>query len=60
MTNKVQVKIKTIRANAEDVFTKRVTPFGNGAIISFFKKFIGKTVYVIIKKKNNGEENGET
>lgn len=56
MTKKLHVKIKTIKANAEDVFVKKVIPVGNGATIRFLKRFIGKDVYVIIKRKGKDKD----
>ena len=40
-------KIK-IEDEVEEIFEKRVTPYGNGAKIDAQKKDLGKRVYVII------------
>ena len=40
----------TIQDEVEEIFEKRVTPYGNGAKIDAQKKQIGKRVYVIILK----------
>lgn len=39
-----------LRDNILEVFEKEVTPHGNGAKIPCLKKYIGKKVYVIIRK----------
>lgn len=39
-----------ITENVEEIFEKKVTPYGNGAKIDAQKKYIGKRVYVIIIK----------
>ena len=40
----------TIEDEVEEIFEKRVTPYGNGAKIDAQKKQIGKRVYVILLK----------
>lgn len=45
----IPVRIKDIEANPDNVFTAKVIAQGNGAKISFYKKFIGREVYVIVK-----------
>ncbi len=40
-------KIK-IEDNVEEIFEKRITPYGNGAKIDSQKKYIGRKVIVII------------
>jgi len=40
-------KIK-IEDEVEEIFEKRVTPYGNGAKIDAQKKDLGKRVYIII------------
>lgn len=40
----------TIRDNVEEIYEKRVTPYGNGAKIDAQKKHIGKRVFVIVIK----------
>ena len=39
-----------IEDNVEEIYEKRVTPYGNGAKIDAQKKYIGKRVYVIVVK----------
>jgi len=39
-----------IEEEVEEIFEKRITPYGNGAKIDSQKKYIGKRVYVIIIK----------
>lgn len=38
----------TLTDNVEELYEKRVTPYGNGAKIDSQKKHIGKRAYVII------------
>ena len=40
-----------LKDEIETIFQKKVTKFGNGAKIDCVKKYIGKEVYVIIRKK---------
>jgi len=40
---------KRIIVKSEDVFVGKVVKSGNGAVVSFRKKHIGKEVYVILK-----------
>ncbi len=40
----------SIKDNVEEIYEKRVTPYGNGAKIDSQKKYIGKRVYIIILK----------
>ena len=42
-----------IKDNVEEIYEKRITPYGNGAKIDAPKKFIGKRVFVIILKDEN-------
>jgi putative transposon-encoded protein len=37
-----------IKDNVEEIYEKKVTPYGNGAKIDAQKKYIGKRVYVIV------------
>lgn len=37
--------------DVEEIFEKKVTPYGNGAKIDAQKKDIGKRAYIIILKK---------
>lgn len=39
-----------IKDNVEEIYEKRVTPYGNGAKIDAQKKYIGKRVFVIVLK----------
>ena len=39
-----------IEEEVEEIFEKRIAPYGNGAKIDSQKKYIGKRVYVIIIK----------
>ncbi len=39
-----------IEDNVEEIYEKKVTPYGNGAKIDDQKKYIGKRAYVIIVK----------
>jgi len=40
----------TLKDNVEEIYEKRVTPYGNGAKVDSQKKHIGKRAYVIIVK----------
>jgi putative transposon-encoded protein len=40
----------SIKDDVEEIYEKRVTPYGNGAKIDAQKKYIGKRVFVIILK----------
>ena len=39
-----------IEEDVEEIFEKRITPYGNGAKIDAQKKYIGRRVYAIILK----------
>lgn len=39
-----------IKDDVEEIYEKRITPYGNGAKIDAQKKYIGKRVYVIVLK----------
>ena len=41
-----------ITENVEEIFEKRVTPYGNGAKVDAQKKHIGRRVYIIILKED--------
>jgi len=43
-------KIK-IEDDVEEIFERRVTPYGNGAKIDAQKRYIGRKVFVIVLKK---------
>lgn len=40
----------TIKDTVEEIYEKRITPYGNGAKIDAPKKYIGKRVFVVILK----------
>ncbi len=40
----------TIKDDVEEIYERRITPYGNGAKIDAQKKYIGKRVYVIVLK----------
>jgi len=40
-----------IEDNVEEIFERKVTPYGNGAKIDSQKKYIGRKVFVIILKR---------
>lgn len=44
------VVAETLEIMPEQLFTGRVVKSGNGASICFKKKYIGKEVYIIVKK----------
>lgn len=53
MARKIEAKTNgriTLRDNVEEVYERKVTPYGNGAKIDSQKKHIGKRAYVIILK----------
>jgi putative transposon-encoded protein len=39
-----------IKDNIEEIYEKKITPYGNGAKVDAPKKHIGKKVFVIILK----------
>ena len=41
----------TIKDNVEELYEKKVTPYGNGAKVDAPKRHIGKRAYIIILKK---------
>ncbi len=41
----------TIQDEVEEIFERRVTPYGNGAKIDAQKRQIGKRAYIIVLKK---------
>lgn len=43
-------KIK-IEDDVEEIFEKKVTPYGNGAKIDAQKKYIGRRAFIIILKR---------
>lgn len=40
-----------IQDNVEEIYEKKITPYGNGAKIDAQKKYIGRKTFVIILKK---------
>ena len=40
----------TITDKVEEIYERKVTPYGNGAKVDAPKKYIGKRVYMIILK----------
>jgi putative transposon-encoded protein len=44
------VVAETLEINPSQLFTGKVVKSGNGASISFKKRFIGKEVYIIVKE----------
>ena len=40
----------TIKDNVEELYERKVTPYGNGAKVDAPKRYIGKRAYVIIIK----------
>ena len=53
MTEKVKIKPKTITVDPEYIEVKTVVASGNGAVIPYTKKHVGKEVYVILKEQCN-------
>ena len=49
---KIQIKNKKIlqEDDVAEVYEETVKPIGNGAMIMSVKKYIGKKVYVIVRK----------
>ena len=41
----------TIKDNVEELYERKVTPYGNGAKVDAPKRYIGKRVYMILLKK---------
>ncbi len=41
-----------IEENVEQIFEKRITPYGNGAKVDAQKKYIGRRAYIIILKQD--------
>ena len=50
MKLKIETKKEIIDTNVENFFEKVVTVFGTGAKIDCPKEYIGKKVYVIVRK----------
>ncbi len=55
-SNKIILKDNSI----EDFFEKEVTPHGTGAKIPCSSKYIGRKVYVVIMKNEEGNQNSKT
>lgn len=52
MTSKTPIKIKinrNIEVHPEGIYESKVVKSGNGAVITFFKRYIGKEVLIIVK-----------
>lgn len=41
----------TIRGDVEEIYTKMITPYGNGAKIDSMKKYVGRKAFVIVLKE---------
>lgn len=41
----------TVKDDVEEIYEKKVTPYGNGAKIDAQKKYIGQRVFIIVLKK---------
>lgn len=41
----------TVTDDAEEIYEKKVTPYGNGAKIDAQKKYIGRKAFIIILKE---------
>ena len=41
-----------ITEDVEEIFEKRVTPYGNGAKVDAQKKYLGRRVYIIVLKED--------
>jgi len=39
-----------IEDNVEEIFERKVTPYGNGAKVDAQKKYIGRKVFVVVLK----------
>ncbi len=50
-TLKIENQKLELKDEVETIFQKKVTSFGNGAKIDCPKKFTGREVYVIVRKK---------
>jgi putative transposon-encoded protein len=48
---KTKINPKSIVVDPEHIEVKTVVASGNGAVIPYTKKYIGKEVYVILKDK---------
>ena len=40
-----------IGENVEEIFEKKITPYGNGAKIDAQKKYLGRRAYIIVLKE---------
>jgi len=53
MARMIKAKSKgkiTLTDNVEEIYEKKVTPYGNGAKVDSQKKYLGKRAYIIILK----------
>lgn len=46
----IDVFVQEIKVLPDNLFTGKVVKSGNGASISFKKKFVGREVYIIVKE----------
>jgi putative transposon-encoded protein len=51
MELKVDSRTELVDEDVEILFEKKVTAFGTGAKIDCSKEYLGKSVYVVIRKK---------
>jgi putative transposon-encoded protein len=51
-TLKIENQKLELKDNVETIFQKKVTTFGNGAKIDCPKKYVGREVYVVIRKNS--------
>ncbi len=53
MPRKIEAKANgkiTLTDSVEEIYEKKVTPYGNGAKVDSQKKYLGKRAYVLILK----------
>ena len=43
----------TVKDDVEEIYEKRVTPYGNGAKVDAPKRFIGRRVFIIVLKNKS-------
>jgi putative transposon-encoded protein len=51
-TIKIENQKLELKDNVETIFQKKVTCFGNGAKIDCPKKYVGREVYVVVRKNS--------
>ncbi len=62
MSRKQPLNIKiedNLKVKPNGVFYSKVVPSGNGAVINFYKRFIGEEVIIIRVKKMEGKKQNE-